>query len=170
MKITITLLSVSLLAIYIILPGCCTSKKNEQTVVSTNFPGPPAIVYKTRNDYSKNVPVILSAAKDSIVSYPAVEDVMLNGQYPLPALLKNGYYLDNRGIGPDVAFTKYTYEQYSKFRGTPTVEDLMNAIIDKDPLTEMYNCGNRLRFSNAESELNELIVNGELEKKCTRIK
>ena len=150
--------------------GCKTHKKSEQSVVSANFPGPPTIVYKMKNDYSQNVPVILSADKLNIVSYPAVEDVILNGQYPIPTKLNNGYYLDNRGIGPNVAFTKYTYEQYSKFRGTPTVEDLSAAIIDKDPLTEMYDCGNRLRFKDIEAELNQLIESGDLVKKCTKLK
>jgi hypothetical protein len=150
--------------------GCKTNKKAEKSVVNTNFPGPPTIVYKMKKDYSKNVPVTLSADKLTIVNYPVIEDIMLNGQYPLPTLLKNGYYLDNRGIGPDVAFTKYTYEEYSKLTATPTIEELLAAIIDKDPIVVMYDCGNRLRFSNIETELNQLIESGDLVKKCKKLK
>ena len=84
-----------------------------------------------KKDYSQNVPVLLSDNKLTIVSYPAVEDVMVNGKYPLPTLLKKGYYLDNRGIGPNVAFTKYTYEEYSKLSATPSVHELFQSIIDK---------------------------------------
>jgi hypothetical protein len=153
-----------------VVTACHSRKKSKQSVVSTNFPGPPTIVYKMKKDYSQNVPVILSTDKQTIVSYPSVEDVILNGKHPVPTLLKNGYYLDNRGIGPDVAFTKFTYEEYSRFRGTPTVEDLMESIIDKDPLIEMYDCGNRLRFTDIETELNQLIENEGFIKKCKKLK
>ena len=95
---------------------------------------------------------------------------MLNDKYPIASILKNGYYLDNRGIGPDVAFTKYSYEEYSKLEFTPTVENLFKLVIDNDPITEMYNCGNRLDYTNIEAELNQMIENGELVKRCKKLK
>jgi hypothetical protein len=158
------------LIICISVTGCHTCRKSEKSTVSTNFPGPPTIVYKMKKDYSQNVPVILSDDKKTIVSYPAVEDVMLNGKYPVPTLLKDGYYLDNRGIGPNVAFIKFTYQEYSKLTVTPTVEELLAVIIDKDPILEMYDCGNRLRFTDIETELNQLIESGDLSKKFTKLK
>ena len=154
----------------IIFSGCRTSKKAEKTVVSTNFAGPPTIVYKMKKDYSQLVPVELNADKMVILNYPAVGDVSFNGTYPLPTLLKDGYYLDNRGIGPGVAFTKYSYQEYSRLTATPTAEELYDSIIDKDPVTEMYNCGNRLGYSNAEAELNKIIEKGDLAKKCIKLK
>jgi hypothetical protein len=150
--------------------GCKTSKAPEKSVISTNFDGPPTIIYKMKKDYSHNVPVTLSDDKTNIVNYPAIEDVSLNGSYPFPTLLKKGYYLDNRGIGPNIAFTKYSYEEYSKLISTPSGPELWQSIIDKDPLTEMYNCGNRLGFSDIELEMNKLIETGDIVKKCKKLK
>ena len=150
--------------------GCKTVNKTETPTAAINFSGPPTIVYKTKNDYSKNVAVTLSHDKQSIVNYPGVDDIVLNDKFPIVSILKNGYYLDNRGIGPDVAFTKYSYEEYSKLEFTPTVENLFKLVIDNDPITEMYNCGNRLDYTNIEAELNQMIENGELVKRCKKLK
>jgi hypothetical protein len=159
-----------LIVAFLIIAGCKTSDKPQKAVISNKTPGPPTIVYKMKKDYSQNVPVILSDDKANIVSYPAVEDVNLNGKYPLPTLLNKGYYLDNRGIGPNVAFTLYTYEEYSKLPATPSVNELFISITNNNPLLEMYDCGNRLHFSNIEAELNSIIDHGELSKKCKRLK
>src|ERR1044071_4992028 len=84
----------------------------KDSVLSPQFtPGPPAIVYKTKADYSNYVPVILSEDKSKIVSYPDPKDV----QSAAPVKLKNGYLLDNRGINKNVAFLRWTYEEYKKF-------------------------------------------------------
>lgn len=152
------------------LGGCKTSKSAEKSVGISSFPGPPTILYKMKKDYSQYVPVMLSNDRTMIVNYPAIEDVGLNGNYPLPTLLKNGYYLDNRGIGSNVAFTKYNYQEYSKLVATPSVKDLLTSIIDKDPIIEMYDCGNRLLFANIEADLNQIIEKGELAKKCKKLK
>ncbi len=42
---------------------------------TANAAGPPALVYKTRADYDKLVPVIMNDAKTVIVSYPHPNDV-----------------------------------------------------------------------------------------------
>jgi hypothetical protein len=154
----------------LLIGGCKTVNKTQNPSINTKTSGPPTIVYKMKKDYSQNVPVILSDDKANIISYPAVEDVNLNGKYPLPALLSKGYYLDNRGIGPNVAFTLYTYEEYSKLPATPSVNELFISITNNNPILEMYDCGNRLHFSNIEAELNSIIDRGELSKKCKRLK
>jgi len=159
-----------LIILYLTIAGCKTSNNTQKAVVNSKSPGPPTIVYKMKKDYSQNVPVILSDDKSTIVNYPAIEDVNLNGTYPVPTLLKNGYYLDNRGIGPNVAFTIYTYEEYGKLPATPTVNELYISIINNNPILEMYDCGNRLRFSKIETELNTIIDHGDLGKKCKRLK
>ena len=79
-----------------------------------SVPSPPCIVYKTKSDYSKNIPVILSDDQTRIVSYPDVKDVYFKGNLAYPTVLNDGFLLDNRGIGPNVAFLSVTYEQYSK--------------------------------------------------------
>ena len=130
---------------------------------------PPCIVYRTRTDYSGNVPVILSDDRSRIVSFPDIKDIYFNGALSYPTRLTDGYLLDNRGIGPMVAFLSYTYEDYSRLAATPSVHELMNHIIDKDPLSEMYHCGKRSDYSDPESELNLIITSGKLQA-FTRLK
>ena len=36
---------------------------------------PPLVIYKTKKDYSKNIPVILSDDRTKVVSYPDVKDI-----------------------------------------------------------------------------------------------
>jgi hypothetical protein len=132
-------------------------------------PGPKCVVYKTKSDYLRNVPVALSSDKKSIVSFPDVKDVFTNGELAYPSPLESGYLLDNRGIGPDVAFLSYSYEEYSKLPETPSASVLMQHILDPDPLTEMYDCGLRGNFEDPVSELNSLIKSGNLKDK-TRLK
>lgn len=139
------------------------STMNDKTSGSVAMPAPPCIVYKTKGDFDKNVPVILSADKSKVVSYPDVKDIYYKGEFSYPSKLNKGYLLDNRGIGPDVAFLKYTYEEYSKLEKTPTAAELYSNILNKDPLAEMYDCGTRAAFADPVKELNALIESGALE-------
>lgn len=123
---------------------------------------PPVVVYKTTKDYSRHVPVGLSADKSRIVSYPAVSDVKVGNQYPYPTSLTDGYLLDNRGIGRNVAFLSYTYEEYAALPATPSSDELRKKVIDTDPLLEYHTCGNRYQYEDLEKELNELIRAGKL--------
>jgi len=145
--------------------GSASDVKSGQSSV----PSPPCIVYKTTADYSKNVPVILSDDKTRIVSFPDVKDVYFKGNLAYPTVLNDGFLLDNRGISTNVAFLSVTYEQYSKMVKTPSSAELFELIIDKDPLKEMVQCGNRSKYSDIEYELNELISSGKI-KTCTRLK
>lgn len=132
--------------------------------------GPQLLVYKTKADYNNLVPVILSDDKTTIVSYPHPKDIIVGSGYPLPTLLNNGYLLDNRGIGKNVAFLKMTYEDYSKLKDTPTLKELYSLIIDKDPLTELCNCGVKTASDNSVIHLNKLIDNNKLRTTCKTIK
>lgn len=131
---------------------------------------PQVIVYKMRKDYSQNVPVILSDDKKTIVSYPHPRDIYTNGKLAVPTPLKDGYWLDNRGIRENVAFLSYTYEEYAALSDVPPINVLYNKIIDKDPLTEMWICAHRHAYHDIVAELNEIITNNELEKKGKRVK
>lgn len=147
----------------------CKVKNN--TVFKPNFsPGPPAIVYKTKKDYSKNIPVILSDDKLEIVSYPHPNDVKTVDGFQYPTQLKNGYLLDNRGININVAFLKLTYEEYTKMPVVPSLKELYGMIIEKNPILEMYNCGNKKSFKNIVQELNSLIKNKQLKTECKVLK
>ena len=121
---------------------------------------PQAIVYKTNHDYSDLVPVIMNPEKTQIVTYPAPSDLFYKGKLAKPTALKNGYWLDNRGINERVVFLKYTYETYSQLKEAPGLSEMMLNIAEKNPLTELIICGERNKFNNPVSDLNSLIDNG----------
>jgi len=77
-----------------------------------------------------------------------------------PTKLADGYLLDNRGITENVAFTSYTYEEYSRLKSAPTETELMNKIIDRNPLLEIINCGARAEYKNEIEDLNKVIKGG----------
>jgi hypothetical protein len=134
------------------------------------IPGPKALVYKTRVNYNNLVPVIMSDDKSEIVSYPHPTDIKNGEKFQTPTLLHNGFLLDNRGIGLNVAFLKLTYEEYSKLKNPPPLKDLYKLISDKDPLLEMYDCGYKNSDLNLVNHLNNLIDNAELSTDCRKLK
>jgi hypothetical protein len=158
----------------LMLMACSRTVNSSGTATAVNsgqnsLPSPPCIVYKTKSDYSKNVPVILSDDRNKIVSYPDVKDVFFKGNLAYPTALNDGFLLDNRGIGPNVAFLSVTYEQYSKMAKTPSADELFQLIVEKDPLKEMYQCGNRIKYADIENDLNKLISSGKIDS-CTKLK
>ncbi|PKL85903.1 MAG: hypothetical protein CVV22_05055 [Ignavibacteriae bacterium HGW-Ignavibacteriae-1] len=159
-----------ILIILVAIAGCNSCKNMKQEFVPLYTPGPPTLVYKTKNDYNNLVPVILNDDKTEIVSYPHPNDLKLDDGFPNPTILNNGYLLDNRGIGKNVAFLKLTYKEYSELPNPPTLTELYNYIIDKDPLTELCNCGNKSAFTDIEKQLNDLIDNEKLRLTCRTIK
>ena len=128
------------------------------------------VIYKTAKDYRNNVPISLSNDKTTIVSYPHPADLVLGENMALPAPLHNGYLLDNRGINKNVAFLKYTYTEYAKLKEVPTLQELQRSIIDKDPLTELWDCGNEVNFTNLQQQLNEWIDRNIIPEKCKRLR
>jgi hypothetical protein len=156
------------------LAGCASGDKigtlSEHSFKPDFSAGPPSIVYKTKKDYRNNVPVILSANKNSIVSYPAPADLLKDGTLLLPTVLSKGYLLDNKGITADVAFLKLTYKEYAALKMAPPSDSLYAMIIDKDPLTEMCNCGNRYALKNPVRQINALIRRGQLRMLCKAIR
>lgn len=157
--------------------GCKTNNKVGQTAdnVKQDFkpeyiPGPRALVYKTKANYNLLVPVMLSDDKTQVVSYPHPKDILSGSIFQTPIQLHKGYLLDKRGIGKNVAFLKLTYEEYSKLNNVPDTKELINLIIDKDPLTEMVDCGIITKMPDPEGQLNQLIDNGKLRTTCKVIK
>jgi len=170
MKIAITIFLVTFL-------GCRTNAKvaHDQNDKLAPFApvyatGPQALVYKTRGDYANLVPVILSDDKKEIVSYPHPGDLKTVNGYPLPDHLLDGYLLDNRGIGKNVAFLKLTYAEYASLEQMPTLQELYDLIIDKNPLTELCDCGSKQAFSDTTGQLNKLISDKKLRTVCKAIK
>ena len=110
-------------------------KNNKITdLTGSQISSPRVFVYKMKKNYSNNVPVIMDAGHTKIVSYPA------------PADLK-------RGNG---------YEEYSNLKQAPAMEELMNSIIDKNPLSYHAFCGRRNDYKDIVNEINQLIESGRI--------
>ncbi len=165
-KTFIFLLGVLLLAGMMNCSGSKEANKAEnKTMENLNpakQPSPPVIIYKTKGDYYFNVPVIMNSEKTAVVSFPDPSDIIRGGEYPYPDRLAEGYLLDNRGINEHVAFLNITYEEYSQLSKAPSREELMDMILDKDPLIQMYDCGNRGDYKDLQNELNPVIMKNEL--------
>ncbi|NVO18171.1 MAG: hypothetical protein HXX13_00630 [Bacteroidetes bacterium] len=137
--------------------SCSICRHKAKAEPAAKIASPQVIIYKTKADYSQLVPVILSADKKSIASYPDIKDVYYKGQLAHPTQLHKGYLLDNRGISENVAFIKLTYEQYAALPATPGSEELMKMVVDKNPLEKMYACGPAHKFANLLEDLNKRI-------------
>lgn len=146
------------------------SSSNRNAASKVAVASPKAIIYKMKKDYSQKVPVILSEDKKSIVSYPHPRDVYTNGKLAVPTQLNDGYWLDNRGINENVAFLSYTYEEYAALTDAPEISTLYKKIVDKNPITEMWDCGRRHNFGDIVTDLNEVISNKDVENKFKRLK
>ncbi len=133
-------------------------------------PGPHLLVYKTKKDYRQLVPVMLSDDKKSIVSYPDPQDIRVVGSAITPTSLKDGYLMDNRGIGENVAFLNITYKQYAKLKTAPEIEKLYSLIKDKDPLVMLCDCGLKQSFKDPKADVNKLIAGKRLTTKCKVLK
>lgn len=167
------------LLILLVLMGCsckntsngdAADKGNIDNFVPKYTPGPQVHVYKTKGDYDNLVPVNLNDDKSEIASYPSPDDVYVDGVFPIPMKLNNGYLLDLRGINLNVAFLKMSYGDYASLDTMPSPVFLYENIIDKDPLIELIDCGNRTAFTNLIEQLNRLIDEGKLRKVCKVIK
>jgi len=152
------LIPLAFMAIFLSTASCCICRhKAKQTSKVAEVTSGQAIIYITRKDYSKLVPVILTADKKGIASYPDIKDVFYKGNLAYPTSLHKGFLLDNRGISQNVAFIKLTYEQYAALPATPSSEELMKMLVDKNPLEKMFACGLRSKFVNITEDLNALI-------------
>ena len=129
-----------------------------------SYAGEQAIIYKTKKDYSQYVPVTLKSDKSKIVSYPSPKDVYYRGKLAKPLKLRDGFWLDNRGINPNSAFLAITYEDYANLPQAPLLADMMAGIEDKDPVTEIYSLGTRARYKDEIMEINEIIERNALKK------
>ena len=161
-----------LIGVFIIMLSCNTTKMTESTASSFTpdyTPGPKTIIYKTKKDYSKNVPVILSDDKSKIVAYFGTSDLTYKGATAFPTQLDDGFLLDNIGISQNVAYTSLLINTYTKSMKAWTVKELFELIIDDDPLEIMYNCGNRNKFTEEKKELNEIINDKNKLKNCKKL-
>ncbi len=147
----------------LLLAGCQSAQQSMTPTTTRTVPldfsaGRPTIVYKTKQDYTNKVAIMLTADKTQIASYPHPQDIAKRKEEVKPTRLAEGYLLDNQGINQYVAFTNYTFEEYAALPQTPSLVELKARIIDADPLQYLCHCGNRNQFKSLEVSLNELIA------------
>jgi hypothetical protein len=127
-------------------------------------------VYKTKNDYSKNVPVELSIDKSKITSIPGLIERW-------PVMLIEGFSL-NGSLGPNTAYLSLIIDEYNKLDIKPSVDTLFKLIIDNDPYIEFYQRNDDNGMFRDENGaygidtifINELIKRNELEKYFVKLK
>lgn len=155
-----------IISISAIFQFCATTERAANTAenqtpraerVGSNATTPPTIVYRTRSDYSNQVAVTLNEDRTKIISYPHPKDLYLNGKLAKPTSLGNGYLLDNQGINTQVAFISFTFEQYANLDTPPTLDELWEKLVDKDPLLMLCNCGSRYQYQSIEKDLKALV-------------
>jgi hypothetical protein len=140
----------------ILLVGLFVMCKTDREIVGDFRANAPLIIYKTKADYSNNVPITMNDSKELIVSYPSPKDVFFNSKLALPEKLNKGYLFDNVGVSKNSVFTSYTFKEYAKLEMAPSIEELLKSIIDKDPFVEVYDCGTRGKYSTVD-DLKKLI-------------
>jgi hypothetical protein len=155
---------------------CCkknqtvAEKKSESISSTKQITGPATVIYKTKADYSKFIPVVLSDDGSKIISYPDPQDVKDADMLRTPSALHQGYWLDNKGISLKTVFINITYEEYSKMASPPSLQEMYSKIIDKNPFTEFYACDLRASFGvNIIDAVNDMIDKGNL-KNCKCLK
>jgi len=122
------------------------------------------VVYKTKKDYSNLVPIQLAQDKQTIISYPAKEDLVRIGNENV-LLLEGGFLLDLVGVTQNTVFTHFTLEQYQRIL-TPSIEEFKKSVIELEPFTEMYSCDRNYD----KNELNKFIKDNTISNKCVKIK
>ena len=86
---------------------------------------PKATAFKMTGDYADHVGVTIGGL-GQLTYFPAPSDITANTK---PIDLGNGWWLNRQGLGANSVFTKYTFEEYSKFASTPTPQEIMESII-----------------------------------------
>ncbi|MCO6481614.1 MAG: hypothetical protein J5I62_02345 [Flavobacteriales bacterium] len=169
----------------LLIGGCCAKKKAAEVpppppssqTGAQNAPASPdmartarVVLYRTRTDLRDHVPVMLADDGKSILSYPAPTDLRTAHGLTTPVELGQGWLLDRRGVGLNTAFLGMTYADYAAMKEPPPLADMLADIIDRDPITDLCDCGPRSSFGDPIRELQELIHSGTLDTRCKRLK
>ena len=128
------------------------------------------LVYRTKEDQKEHVPIMLSADHKTILSYPHPKDLRTTNGLAVPVELENGWLLDRRGIGMNTAFLGMTYTEYAALENAPSLAELDASITDRDPLTDLCDCGPRAAFTDPVAQIGNLIQHDSLYIRCKRLK
>jgi hypothetical protein len=163
----IRVFAVLILISQMLLISCVSNKKENKTeevkpeISGLSVPGPSAVVYKTKADYSKNVAVTLSEDKTKVISYPAIQDIK-DLDKTLPIVLENGYLLDQRGLRTNSAFLSLSYEEYMNLEKQPSAVELFDMVIDNDPFVEFHKLKGIRLNKDTKEKVNSMILEGKL--------
>lgn len=92
---------------------------------------PKATAFQMNGDYADNVAITLNA-DGTLAYFPAPTDIT---EASRPVDLGNGWWLNRQGISDRSVFTRYTFEEYTKLKQVPPVEELKKAVIPGSAVT-----------------------------------
>ena len=138
-------------------------KPNQQQKAEVGAIFPGTLVFKTTKDYSKFVWVGLYPDKSKISSYPGTGDILIYPQIKL----HNGYYTDDIII-PGVPIN-ITLDAYSKMAHEPDPSIMYNLILDKNPISELYQCPFLYPTTKDAITINSYIDSNQLGEKCKKL-
>jgi len=137
--------------------SCVSTKEVEKSISRNYIQNPPLLIYKTKKDYFKNIPIVLTSDKKEIASYPHPIDIFYKNNLAYPTQLVNNYFIDNRGLSVHSVFTNYEYDGFSKLKSVPTEIEFLKNIIDDNPFLELYHCGCRNDYKDEVTTMNQVI-------------
>ena len=145
-------------------PTITTTTTVQNPEVQSAIQSVPAsvIVYKTKRDYSGLVWAYLSSDKTQIIAYPAPKDILSE----VPVALHNGYY--SGVLNANSAIINLKISSYAKLPTPLTPKQMYSLIVNKDPFSEMYNCGQKT--ANVDPNyINTLIDTNKLGSECDKV-
>ena len=140
-----------------------SANMNAQNNSNTSGAISSVMVYKTKGDYSNLVWVQLSADKKTVTSYPNPKDVLNQTSIKLA----DGYY--SGAVDVNTAFVNIRIEKYVNLQKLFTPEQLATLIINKNPFSELYNCGQSQGIGQDITRINSIITAGTLTTSCSKI-
>ena len=137
---------------------------NQNPAVVSAIQSVPAsvIVYKTKRDYSGLVWAYLSPDKTEVIAYPAPKDILSE----VPVALHNGYY--SGVLNQNSAIINLKISSYAKLPNPLTPIQMYSLIVNKDPFSEMYNCGQNGTDTDP-AHINTLIDTNKLSSECDKV-
>lgn len=158
---------IAAMAVAAVAATACKTQKPEalaaQPAAMTAAPTPSALlpdaqIYRMNGDWSQYVPVGVNADRSALTSFPAPSDITPE---QAPVKLADGWWLDRRGIGPNTAFTSYTYTQYAALPATPRPSQLLHSLMPGAEVTEIVTLPMKLQQATADiPAVNKLIADG----------
>lgn len=94
---------------------------------------PKAVAFRMSGNYAQNLPLNLNP-DGTLASFPAPSDITPSSA-PLP--LEGGWWLDSRGVTSSTVFSRYTLEEYSGMKETPSPGVLLESIIPGAHVTQI---------------------------------